>query len=67
MEQSPSWESNSNYGSQETPRRLWEPNVHDRVHKSPPLFPILSQMIPFYNLSLYFSNIHKCKVFLVPN
>jgi hypothetical protein len=46
MEQSPSWEACSQSASQEILRLLWNPEVHYRVHNSPPLDPILSQTLP---------------------
>jgi hypothetical protein len=49
---------NSPSPTQVTPRFLWTPKVHCRVHKRPPQFPIFSQVTPVHVLTHHFIMIH---------
>jgi hypothetical protein len=57
-EQSPAREVHSHAASEEIPRLLWKLKVHYRVHKGPPLVPVLSQMHPAHNFPSYLPKIH---------
>jgi len=58
MEQSPSTEVSSHSASQEISRLLYNLKIHYRVHSSPPLVSILSQMHQFHVLSPCFPKIN---------
>jgi len=68
MEHNPFWEANSTSGNQESPRVLWNSEVHYYVHKGLPLVPLLSQTQLVHTLSPYFPKIHSNTKFplLVP-
>jgi hypothetical protein len=48
MEQRPCWEAKSFSASQEISRILWNPDVHCRIHDSPPPVPIETQLNPLH-------------------
>jgi hypothetical protein len=58
MELSPPGEDANCASTEEIASILWNPQVHHRVHKSPPLFPVLSQINLVQTTPSYLSNIH---------
>jgi hypothetical protein len=57
MEQSRSSEANIHSANREITHRLWNPNVHYRVYKNPPLVHILIHMNTVHTLPPYFPKI----------
>jgi hypothetical protein len=55
---SPSSEGVNCAGTQELSSILWNPKVHYRVHKSPPLLSILTHINTIYTIPSYLSDIH---------
>jgi len=53
-DQSSSWEANRFSDSQEIPRILWKPKVHDHIHRCPLPAPNLSQLDPVYEPTSHF-------------
>jgi len=45
MDDSSSWEVNSQSAGQEIPRLLWNPKLHCRIHKSPQVFTVFETII----------------------
>jgi hypothetical protein len=52
------WQANSHSVSWEIKRSSWNSKVHYRVHKTPPVGPVLLQMNPVHTLTSYYYKIH---------
>jgi hypothetical protein len=57
MELNPSCEAANCAATQELPNISWNPKVQYRVHKSPPLTPILGHINPIHTVPSYLSKI----------
>jgi hypothetical protein len=57
MEPSPSWGTANCAATQELPSISWNPKVQYRIHKSPPLVPILSHINPIHTIPSYLRSI----------
>jgi hypothetical protein len=64
-ELSPSWEAANCRASQEFSSILRSPKVPHRVHKSPALVPILSQIDPVHTFKFYLSKIYTIYIYTV--
>lgn len=58
MEEGPSCENDSCSGGQEFSSILCVPNVHNRIHRIPPLNPVRSQFNPFHTFTICFFKNH---------
>jgi hypothetical protein len=54
----PSWEVTNHSVTQEFPNILWNLKLHDCIHKSLPLIPVLEKIISVHTTTFYFSKIH---------